>query len=112
MENENESKKFSMENENESKKFSGHVMVLSYSTVGHTHPLLQFAKNLASKGFLVSFVSLHFDHRRMVKAREYLQSLGHGGPGLVQLEWILKEIPPQVPLDHHIQLFLCWHYWH
>ncbi|GLJ04833.1 hypothetical protein SUGI_0004510 [Cryptomeria japonica] len=98
-----------MANEIESKRFLGHVMVVPYSTVGHSNPLLQFAKNLASKGFLVSFVSLHFDHSRMVKAREYLQRLSHGGPGLVQLEWIPDEIPPQVPRDHHIHPFLFHH---
>ncbi|GLJ07449.1 hypothetical protein SUGI_0067400 [Cryptomeria japonica] len=98
-----------MENEIGRKKFSGHVVVVPYSTLGHTNPMLQFAKNLASKGLLVSFVSLHYDHTRIEKAREYLNRLNLAVPGLVQLEWIPDEIPPEVPIDHHINDFLFYH---
>ncbi|GLJ07452.1 hypothetical protein SUGI_0067430 [Cryptomeria japonica] len=101
-----------MENEIGSKKFSGHVVMVPYSTLGHTNPMLQFAKNLASKGFLVSFVSLHYDHTRIEKAREYLHRISRNGPGLVQLEWIPDEIPPDVPIDHHIDNFLFYHMHH
>ncbi|XP_057848496.2 mogroside IE synthase isoform X1 [Cryptomeria japonica] len=101
-----------MENEIGRKKFSGHVVVVPYSTLGHTNPMLQFAKNLASKGLLVSFVSLHYDHTRIEKAREYLNRLSLAVPGLVRLEWIPDEIPPEVPIDRHINDFLFYHMHH
>ncbi|GLJ07446.1 hypothetical protein SUGI_0067360 [Cryptomeria japonica] len=96
-------------NEIGTKNFSGHVVVVPYSTLGHTNPLLQFAKNLASKGCLVSFVSLHYDHTRIERATQYLNRLNLAVPGLVRLEWIPDEIPPDVPIDHHINDVLFYH---
>ncbi|GLJ33459.1 hypothetical protein SUGI_0673120 [Cryptomeria japonica] len=74
-----------MENEIESKKFLGHAVVVLY----HTNPLLQFTKNMASKGRLISFImSLPYDHTRIEKAIEYLNHLNLVVLGLFQLEWI------------------------
>ncbi|GLJ07451.1 hypothetical protein SUGI_0067420 [Cryptomeria japonica] len=66
----------------------------------------------ASKGCLVSFISLHYDHTRIEKATQYPNRLNLAVPGLVRLEWIPDQIPPYVPIDHHINDFLFYHMHH
>lgn len=55
---------------------SAHVVVLAFPQAGHTNPMLQFSKDLASAGVLITFVSFAFDHHRMLKADKTLQRLG------------------------------------
>ncbi|KAM4115172.1 hypothetical protein ACJW30_04G128200 [Castanea mollissima] len=38
----------------------GHVVVLTYPAQGHIHPLLQFAKRLASKGLKATLATTHY----------------------------------------------------
>ncbi|KAH9291145.1 hypothetical protein KI387_043663 [Taxus chinensis] len=53
----------------------GHVVVISYPATGHTNPMLQFSKNLASRGLLVTFVNFNFNHSRIMQAKESVQRL-------------------------------------
>ncbi|GLJ04845.1 hypothetical protein SUGI_0004670 [Cryptomeria japonica] len=53
----------------------GHVVVISYPATGHTNPMLQFSKNLASRGVIVTFVNFNLNHRKVIQARESLQRL-------------------------------------
>eukprot|EP01018_Ginkgo_biloba_P021251 Gb_33846 [translate_table: standard] len=83
-----------------------HVLVVPYSTTGHTNPLFQFAKNLASRGLIVTFVSLNFDHPKILQAKDSILRLGFD----VRLESIPDEIPRDVAIDAaHINDFLFKH---
>ncbi|GLJ04806.1 hypothetical protein SUGI_0003970 [Cryptomeria japonica] len=52
-----------------------HVVVISYPATGHTNPMLQFSKKLASKGLLVTFVSFNINKEKVTQAKEYVQRL-------------------------------------
>jgi len=45
-----------------------HALLIPYPTQGHITPMMQFAKNLASKGLTVTFVTTHHRHRQIIKA--------------------------------------------
>ncbi|GLJ51060.1 hypothetical protein SUGI_1086980 [Cryptomeria japonica] len=53
----------------------GHVVVVSYPAVGHSNPMLQFSKSLASRGVLVTFVTFNFYQAKVIQAMECLQRL-------------------------------------
>ncbi|XP_057823103.2 UDP-glycosyltransferase 74D1 [Cryptomeria japonica] len=57
------------------RNMKGHVVVISYPATGHTNPMLQFSKNLASRGVIVTFVNFNLNHRKVIQARESLQRL-------------------------------------
>lgn len=46
-----------------------HALVVPYPTQGHITPMMQFAKNLASRGVLVTFVTTHYTHAKIAKAQ-------------------------------------------
>eukprot|EP01018_Ginkgo_biloba_P021253 Gb_33844 [translate_table: standard] len=71
-----------------------HVLVVPYSTTGHTNPLFQFAKNLASRGLIVTFVSLNFDHPKILQAKDSILRLG--------FDVRLESIPDEIPRDLNI----------
>eukprot|EP00253_Pinus_taeda_P003154 PITA_03154 len=48
-----------------------HALVLPYPTQVHITPMMQFAKNLASKGVTVTFVITHHIHQQITKAHTY-----------------------------------------
>lgn len=69
---------------------SAHVIVLPFPQAGHTNPMLQFSKDLASQGVRVTFVNFAIDHQRMLKADKALQSWGIR----LQFESIPDHLPP------------------
>eukprot|EP01018_Ginkgo_biloba_P035941 Gb_31207 [translate_table: standard] len=69
-----------------------HVVVLAYPATGHTNPILQFSKNLASRGLLVTFVNFGFNHHIMLPAKDSLQRL--------RLDIRFESIADNLPQDH------------
>lgn len=47
-----------------------HALVVPYPTQSHIIPMMQFAKNLASRGVIVTFVTTHYTHARIAKAQD------------------------------------------
>nr|ACN39829.1 unknown [Picea sitchensis] len=45
-----------------------HALVFPYPTQGHITPMMQFAKKLASKGVIVTFLTTHHRHQQITKA--------------------------------------------
>lgn len=45
-----------------------HALVIPHPTQGHMNPMMQFAKNLASKGLIVTFVTTHHTQQQIIKA--------------------------------------------
>lgn len=68
------------------------VLVLSYPATGHTNPMLQFSKNIASRGLLVTFVTFSYNHDKIIQAKESLQQL--------KLPIQFESIPDGLPQDH------------
>eukprot|EP00253_Pinus_taeda_P035761 PITA_35761 len=75
-----------------------HVMVLSYPATGHTNPMLQFSKNIASRGLLVTFVTFSYNHDKVIQAKDYLQRLNLP----IQFECIPDGLPQDHTLDSNI----------
>jgi len=75
-----------------------HVLVLSYPATGHTNPMLQFSKNIASRGLLVTFVTFTYNHHRVIQAQESLQRLNLN----IQFECIPDGLPQDHTLDSNI----------
>jgi hypothetical protein len=46
-----------------------HVVCIPYPLQGHINPMLKLAKILHHKGFHVTFVNTHYNHRRLLKSR-------------------------------------------
>lgn len=74
------------------------VLVLSYPATGHTNPMLQFSKNIASRGLLVTFVTFSYNHEKIIQAKESLQQLQLP----VQFESIADGLPQDHTLDSNI----------
>eukprot|EP01018_Ginkgo_biloba_P035940 Gb_31206 [translate_table: standard] len=75
-----------------------HVVVLAYPATGHTNPILQFSKNLASRGLLVTFVNFGFNHHIMLRAKDSLQLLRLD----IRFESIEDNLPRDYTLDSNI----------
>ncbi|GLJ04767.1 hypothetical protein SUGI_0002960 [Cryptomeria japonica] len=73
---------------------SAHVVALAFPQAGHTNPMLQFSKDLASQGVIITFVSFAFDHHRMLKADKTLQRMGIR----LRFESIPDHLPPGVDI--------------
>ncbi|GLJ04778.1 hypothetical protein SUGI_0003140 [Cryptomeria japonica] len=73
---------------------SAHVVVLAFPQAGHTNPMLQFSKDLASQGVIITLVSFAFDHHRMLKADKTLQRLGIR----IRFESIPDRLPPGIDI--------------
>lgn len=82
----------------EIENIKGHVLVLSYPSTGHTNPMLQFSKNIASRGLLVTFVTFSYNHHRVIQAKVYLQRLKLP----IQFECIPDDLPQDHTLDSNI----------
>lgn len=80
------------------KNLKAHVLALSYPSTGHTNPMLQFSKNIASRGLLVTFVTFNYNHDRIIKAKESLQRLKLP----IQFECIPDGLPQDLTLDSNI----------
>jgi len=48
-----------------------HALVFPYPAQGHITPMMQFAKKLASKGVIVTFLTTHHTHRQITKAQTH-----------------------------------------
>ncbi|KAL6660411.1 hypothetical protein ACP70R_001957 [Stipagrostis hirtigluma subsp. patula] len=46
-----------------------HAVMIPYPAQGHITPMLQLAKLLHARGFHVTFVNNHFNHRRLLRSR-------------------------------------------
>ncbi|GLJ04770.1 hypothetical protein SUGI_0002990 [Cryptomeria japonica] len=86
---------------------SAHVVVLAFPQAGHTNPILQFSKDLASQGVIITFVTFSFDHHRMLKADKMLQRLGIR----VQFESIPDQLPPGMDIVSDV-LYIFGHLQH
>jgi hypothetical protein len=82
----------------EMKKIKAHVLVLSYPGTGHINPMLQFSKNIASRGLLVTFVTFSYNHQKVTQAKEFLQRLKLP----IQFECIPDGLPQDYPPDTNI----------
>ncbi|EPS62953.1 hypothetical protein M569_11835 [Genlisea aurea] len=45
-----------------------HALCIPYPAQGHVNPMLKLAKLLHHKGFCITFVNTHFNHRRLIKS--------------------------------------------
>jgi pathogen-inducible salicylic acid glucosyltransferase len=89
----------------EMKKVKSHVLVLSYPSTGHTNPMLQFSKNIASRGLLVTFVTFSYNHHKVIQAKEFLQWLKLP----IQFECIPDSLPQDHSLDSNISSVVFQH---
>ena len=48
-----------------------HALVIPYPTQGHMTPMMQFARNLASRGLIVTFVTTHHTHHQITESHSH-----------------------------------------
>ncbi|KAK6923776.1 hypothetical protein RJ641_009976 [Dillenia turbinata] len=46
-----------------------HAVCVPYPTQGHVTPMMQLAKLLHSRGFYITFVNTHFNHKRLLRSK-------------------------------------------
>nr|ACN39827.1 unknown [Picea sitchensis] len=78
-----------------------HALLFPYPTQGHMTPMMQFAKNLASKGLTVTFVTTHHTHRQIIKARSQSDQVDpiHQDAHNLDLDIRSAQISDGLPLD-------------
>ncbi|XP_059447966.1 7-deoxyloganetin glucosyltransferase-like [Corylus avellana] len=71
-----------------------HVVCVPYPLQGHINPMLKLAKILHHKGFHVTFVNTHYNHRRLIKSQgpDSLDGLSD-----FRFETISDGLPPSDP---------------
>ncbi|XP_076927959.1 7-deoxyloganetin glucosyltransferase-like [Bidens hawaiensis] len=73
-----------------------HALCIPIPVQGHIKPMLQLAKLLHSKGFLITFVNTEFNHQRLVRSQG---SEAVGGLPTFRFETIPDGLPPPHNLD-------------
>eukprot|EP00253_Pinus_taeda_P031590 PITA_31590 len=76
-----------------------HAVVLPYPTQGHITPMMQFAKNLASKGVIVTFVNTHHRHQQITKANSRTAEQDDAIEQEARLDIRSAQISDGLPLD-------------
>eukprot|EP00253_Pinus_taeda_P028536 PITA_28536 len=78
-----------------------HALVIPYPTQGHMNPMMQFAKNLASKGLIVTFVTTHHRRHQIIKAysqTDQVESIHHDAQNM-DIDIRYAQISDGLPLD-------------
>eukprot|EP00249_Psilotum_nudum_P032683 c48554_g1_i1 orf=3-329(-) len=74
-----------------------HAIVFPFPSQGHLNPMMHFSKILASKGFVITFVTLEFQRERIMKTGQHEAALEAGFD--IRLEGLSDGLPPHHPRE-------------